>query len=130
MAEKRIKSNAARLNYHDVLADAEKHGICTGISRWDDPPAGWVVSDEWFQRAEACLPVPDGLRRRRAATQALRHFRDVLDGAENHGIFTGICHWKHPPSVWVVPGKWYQQAKACLDSLPAPVGGHPSEETQ
>ena len=127
MAEKRIKSNAARLNFHVVVKDA-RDGIFTGVSRYADPVAAWAVSDEWYQRAEKCLP-DDHQCRQRGATEALRHFRNVLDDAED-GIFTSVGHWNDPPALWFVPDAWYQRAKACLDSLPAPAGGHPSEENQ
>jgi hypothetical protein len=46
--------------------------------------------------------------------QARRHFRTLLDDAENNGIFTGIGRWNGPPTARVVSEEWYQEAKACL----------------
>ena len=118
--EKQIKSNEARLNFHKVIDDAGK-GIFTGVGRWKDPPAAWAVSDEWYQHAETSLGAPVGTRRR-AATAALRNFREVLDDAKN-GVFTVVVRWNSPPAAWFVSEEWYQRAKARLAEPPATAGG-------
>jgi hypothetical protein len=120
MAETRIKSNAARLNFHDLVKNA-RDGTFTGISRYDDPVAAWAVSDEWVQAAIACgADATDALRR--GATETRRHFKIVLNDAEK-GISTIVGHWNDPPALWFVPDAWYQRAKACL-------GEQTSEEKQ
>jgi hypothetical protein len=112
MTEKMILSDYARRYFRSVLDDAGE-GVFIGIGRWTTQPAAWVVPDEWYQRAQACLTeIPD--IRRRKATEALRYFRDVLDDAEKHSIFTGISRWNDPAAVWVISAEWYQRAQVCL----------------
>jgi hypothetical protein len=108
--EKSIKSNEARVHFRDVLDDAGK-GIFTSVSRWNDPPAAWVVPDDWFQRAKTCLSQAPR-ERPLGASEALHHFRGVLDDAEE-GVFTAISRWGKP-TAWVVSAAWYQLAQARL----------------
>jgi hypothetical protein len=111
VTEKQIKSNEARLHFREVLDDAGK-GVFTGIGRWKDPTTVRFVSDEWYQRAVACIAIPAGVRRR-GATETLRHFREVLDDAKM-GVFTSVGRWNSPPVAWVVSDEWFQLAKERL----------------
>lgn len=117
VTENQIKSNEARILFREVIDNAGK-GIFTGIGRWKDPPTVWVVSDEWYQRAQACLGKVDSVRVRKAS-DALHHVRDVLDDAKE-GIFTSINRWNGPTEAWFISDDWYQEAKACLARQPAP----------
>jgi hypothetical protein len=111
--EKQIKSNEARVNFRELLDDAER-GKFTGSGGGNDPVVAWVISDEWCKKARLCLNERPGTPRRRAASEALRRFRDVLDDAEKRGVATVIGRWNGPPVAWVVPAEWYDRAKACL----------------
>ena len=126
MTEKLIKSNEARIHFREII-DHAGEGVFTGIGRWKDPPAVWVVSDEWFQRAQACLgEVASG--RPRQASEALHHFREVLDDATRNGVFTSVSRWNGETEAWFVSDDWYQGAKARLGEEPAARPAHIPEQ--
>jgi hypothetical protein len=54
MATEHMQSEAARRNWRSVLNKVER-GAKIGVGRYNDGITVWLVSDEWFRRAQVAL---------------------------------------------------------------------------